>query len=66
MGGNIARVGEMHTDYLSEHLRDATTLKPRHRWKYNSEMDSKKTGYEGVDSIYLARCSLHWQGFMGS
>jgi hypothetical protein len=35
--------------------------RPRHRWEYNTRMDLREIGHEGVDWVQLAQDKSQWQ-----
>jgi len=56
-------MGEMHTIFWIENLKERDHLETRHRWEYDDRMDLRKIGVEGVDWIHLAQsryqCQAH-------
>jgi hypothetical protein len=58
LAAHITHMGEMRNTY-NILVRNSERKRPcgrtSHRWKYNIRMDLREIGWEGVDSICLAR-----------
>jgi hypothetical protein len=57
----------MHIEYCWESQKEKKPLEiPRSRWVYNTEMDLREIGWDGMNWIDLAQDRDQWRGLVNT